>query len=204
MKLRLGRELKGNLLRYRSKISEVYTYKPTLITVETSEGKGKSDLYDSDDNEKPGLIIGIDNLSRFNLHFLTVKQNQFDITSSLWSVSFEAQPSPLGQTISYCDSGSDLLSMHQTRELERPSIEDLNSQKQDWSVHVEAQSIEGISLRAHPHENFLVDDREKAFLQIGLRSKDRDVTRLLELKDRDRHFSKEDVVTYRYANWCNL
>lgn len=45
----------------------------------------------------------------------------------------------------------------------------------------------------------LVSDIEKAFLQVGLRQEDRDVTRFLWVKDYSKPLTRDNLITYRFA-----
>uniref|UniRef100_A0A914WWH6 Integrase catalytic domain-containing protein n=1 Tax=Plectus sambesii TaxID=2011161 RepID=A0A914WWH6_9BILA len=57
----------------------------------------------------------------------------------------------------------------------------------------------GLLMRFRKAPIALTADIEKAFLQVGLQSDDRDVTRFLWLKDLEKPFSKENVQIYRFC-----
>ena len=57
----------------------------------------------------------------------------------------------------------------------------------------------GVLLRARNYPIIIASDVEKAFLQIGLCPKDREVTRFLWVKDLDRPPEGSNLITYRFA-----
>ena len=60
---------------------------------------------------------------------------------------------------------------------------------------VTLEDLCGLLLRFRTHEVALVADIEKAFLQIGLQPPERDVTRIIWLKDPTKPISKENRQT---------
>uniref|UniRef100_A0A0N5B1K8 DUF5641 domain-containing protein n=1 Tax=Syphacia muris TaxID=451379 RepID=A0A0N5B1K8_9BILA len=92
-------KVRGGVKRFGSGISEEFTYRPTIVTVETKRRKviilvraleglsenppriiaslrGEVDLRARWHSSKPGLIVGVDNLSHFNLHMIQVAEDQ--------------------------------------------------------------------------------------------------------------------------------
>lgn len=61
------------------------------------------------------------------------------------------------------------------------------------------EDLTGLLIRFREHQIGIVADVEKAFLQIGLQSYDRDVTRFLWLKDLHREASPDNMVHYRFC-----
>uniref|UniRef100_A0A1I7VCK4 Integrase_H2C2 domain-containing protein n=1 Tax=Loa loa TaxID=7209 RepID=A0A1I7VCK4_LOALO len=60
-------------------------------------------------------------------------------------------------------------------------------------------SLTGILLRARQGRYLVMADVGKAFLQMSLKRKNRDVTRFLWLKDKSEEVTKENLATYRFA-----
>uniref|UniRef100_A0A0N5ACW3 DUF1758 domain-containing protein n=1 Tax=Syphacia muris TaxID=451379 RepID=A0A0N5ACW3_9BILA len=111
LRLRLGEKVRGGVIRFGSGISEEFNYGPRIVTVGTKRGKvtilvraleglsenlpriiaslkGEDDLRARWHSSRPGLIVGVDNLSHFNLHMIQVAEDQCKIISSLGSVTF--------------------------------------------------------------------------------------------------------------------
>ncbi|KAH7675873.1 Pao retrotransposon peptidase family protein, partial [Aphelenchoides avenae] len=61
------------------------------------------------------------------------------------------------------------------------------------------ESLIGILLRSRIASVLIIGDIEKAFLQIGLRPEDRDVTRFLWLKDPAKPPTPDNLLVYRYC-----
>ena len=57
----------------------------------------------------------------------------------------------------------------------------------------------GILLRFRKHKIAIIADIEKAFLQVGLQEKDRDVTRFLWLKNPEKMDTEENLQVYRFT-----
>ena len=57
----------------------------------------------------------------------------------------------------------------------------------------------GMLLRFRMKRIGIIDDIEKAFLQIALQPKERNVTRFLWLKDTKHPVSRKNLVTYRFT-----
>ncbi|XP_063635507.1 uncharacterized protein LOC134806149 [Cydia splendana] len=61
------------------------------------------------------------------------------------------------------------------------------------------EDLTGLLIKFRCHKIGITADVEKAFLQIGLHNKDRDVTRFLWLKDVSKPAVKENLVHYRFT-----
>lgn len=61
------------------------------------------------------------------------------------------------------------------------------------------EDLTGIFIRFRAHEIAILADVEKAFLQIGLQQKDRDVTRFLWLKNVNRPATKDNILHLRFC-----
>ena len=62
----------------------------------------------------------------------------------------------------------------------------------------------GSLLRFRMKRNGIITDIEKAFLQISLQTKKRDVTRFLWLKDIKQPVSPNNLVTYQFPIWNHI
>ena len=61
------------------------------------------------------------------------------------------------------------------------------------------RDIVGIILRFRSYKNVMISDIEKAFLQVGLQSQDRDVTRFLWLKNIKNPVLQDNIQVYRFT-----
>ena len=61
------------------------------------------------------------------------------------------------------------------------------------------EDLGGLLIRFRSHKIAIVADIEKAFLQIGLLPEDRDVTRILWVKDLEKGLSPENVIIFRFT-----
>ena len=61
------------------------------------------------------------------------------------------------------------------------------------------EDLGGLFIRFRSHKVAIVADIEKAFLQIGILPEDRDVTRILWVKDLEKGLSPDNVVIFRFT-----